>query len=269
LDQTDLWTPGTNATTGEHNDLSDLSLAGAQLALVKAVVATGKPTVVVFVSGKPVAEPWIAANAAAVVQQFYPGELGGLAIAELIFGMFNPSGRLPVSIPRSVGTTPVFYNYLKGSRPIDAGSISDQGVMTFGHAYVFDSPVPLWSFGDGMSFTTFSYSNLQLSPSTISSSSGFSVTVTVTNTGKMDGMEVVQVYITDLIASVVTPNQSLVGFQKVNIAAGQSQTVTIKVDNEALRLWTLNNNWAVESGQFNVKLGSSTTSIVNATLTVS
>ncbi|PSS35547.1 hypothetical protein PHLCEN_2v1510 [Hermanssonia centrifuga] len=133
LDQTLLWTPGTNATTGEHVDLSDLGLVGAQLKLVQAVKATGKPTVVVLVSGKPVAEPWIQANADAVIQQFYPGELGGLALAEVVFGAVNPSGKLPVSFPRNVGTTPVFYNYIKGSRPLDPGSVLDDGTLVFGH----------------------------------------------------------------------------------------------------------------------------------------
>jgi beta-glucosidase len=172
-DQTLLWTPGQNATTGEHNDLSDLGLVGAQRALVQAVVATGKPTVVVFVSGKPVTEPWIAtrtfaclpvpfwacpyvhADAAAVVQQFYPGELGGQALAELLFGAFAPSGRLPVSFPRSVGTAPAFYNYLKGARPLDPGAVLDDGQLQFGHQYVLDSPVPIWSFGQGMSYVNF------------------------------------------------------------------------------------------------------------------
>ncbi|KAG5651217.1 hypothetical protein H0H81_009446 [Sphagnurus paluster] len=155
LDQTLLWSKGTNATTGEHVDMSDLVLVGAQLKLVKAIKATGKPTVVVFISGKPIAEPWIQDNADAIIQQFYPGELGGLALAEVVFGAVNPSGKLPVSFPRSVGTTPAFYNYLKGSRPIDAGRILADGTLQFGHAYVLDSPVPLWSFGQGLSYTTF------------------------------------------------------------------------------------------------------------------
>ncbi|EGO04166.1 glycoside hydrolase family 3 protein, partial [Serpula lacrymans var. lacrymans S7.3] len=133
LDQTLLWTPGTNATTGEHVDLSDLDLVGAQFPLVQAIQATGTPTIVVFVSGKPVTNPWIQENVDAVIQQFYPGELGGLAIAEIVFGATNPSGRLPVSFPRSVGTTPVFYNYLKGSRPVSPGEITPNGTLIFGH----------------------------------------------------------------------------------------------------------------------------------------
>ncbi|KAJ7210628.1 glycoside hydrolase family 3 protein [Mycena haematopus] len=264
LDQTLLWTPGTNATTGEHVDLSDLVLVGAQLDLVKAVKAAGKPTVVVFVSGKPVAEPWIQANADAVVQQFYPGELGGLAIAEVIFGAVNPSGKLPVSFPRAVGTTPDFYNYLKGSRTIDPGQVLDDGTLMFGHQYVLNSPVPLWSFGHGLSYTT----GLQLSPSTISATQNFNVIVTVHNTGSVDGKEVVQVYMTDLISSVVTANQQLVGFQKVDIPAGGSVKVTIPVLSSQLAVWTVQNSWVVEPGVFTFKVGTSDQVFAQANLTV-
>jgi len=268
LDQTLLWTPGTNATTGEHVDLSDLGLVGAQLDLVKAVKAAGKPTIVVLVSGKPVAEPWIQANADAVIQQFYPGELGGLAIAELIFGDVNPSGKLPVSFPRSVGTTPVFYNYIKGSRPLDPGMVLDDGELDFGHQYVLDSPVPLWSFGHGLSYTTFNYTNLKLSSSSISTSQNFTVSVTVTNTGSVDGKEVVQVYLTDLFSSVATPNQQLVGFQKVSLPAGQSKTVSISVASTQLAVWSVNQTWVVEPGQFTVKVGTSDQSFLSTVLTV-
>ncbi|KAF8890444.1 glycoside hydrolase superfamily [Infundibulicybe gibba] len=238
LDQTLLWTPGTNATTGEHDDVSDLGLVGAQLALVQAVKATGKPTVVVFVSGKPIAEPWIQQR------------------------------KLPVSFPRDVGTTPVFYNYLKGSRPIDAGQILDDGSLQFGHAYVLNSPAPLWSFGHGLSYTTFNYTDLKLSSATISKTANFNVTVTVHNTGTVAGKEVVQVYITDVLSSVVTPNQELVGFQKVSIPAGGSVTVSIQVLSSQLAVWTLQNAWAVESGAFTIKVGTSDQTFAQTTLTV-
>ncbi|KZV79558.1 family 3 glycoside hydrolase [Exidia glandulosa HHB12029] len=269
LDQARLWTPGTNATTGEHVDVSDLALVGAQLALVKAVKATGKPTVVVLVSGKPVSEPWIADHADAVVQQFYPGELGGLAIAEVLFGDVNPSGKLPLSIPRSVGTTPVFYNYLKGSRPLDAGLVMDNGVLKFGHQYVLDSPVPLWSFGQGLSYTTFGYSNLRVPTSVGAKSKTFSVTVNVKNTGNKAGKEVVQVYLTDVQSSVVTPNQFLGGFQKVDLAAGQAKDVTIPISVENLAVWTLQNSFVVEAGVFVVKIGNSAQSFASTNVTVS
>ncbi|KAI0333361.1 glycoside hydrolase [Cubamyces sp. BRFM 1775] len=268
LDQTLLWTPGTNATTGEHVDLSDLGLVGAQMQLVQAIKDAGKPTIVVLVSGKPVAEPWIQEHADAVVQQFYPGELGGLALAEIIFGDVNPSGKLPVSFPRSVGTTPVFYNYLKGSRPIDAGQILDDGTLVFGHQYVLDTPVPIWSFGHGLSYTTFNYTDLALSKATIRPNEDFSVSVTVHNTGDRDGKEVVQVYATDVVSSVVTPNQQLIGFQKVDIPAGSSKRVTIPVNITELAVWTLDNKWVVEPGQFAIKVGTSDQTFLNTTLVV-
>ncbi|KAK7053727.1 glycoside hydrolase superfamily [Favolaschia claudopus] len=264
LDQTLLWTPGTNATTGEHVDLSDLALVGAQLDLVKAVKAAGKPTVVVFVSGKPIAEPWIQAHADAVIQQFYPGELGGSALVEVIFGAVNPSGKLPVSFPRSVGTTPNFYNYLKAGRPLDPGQVLDDGSLKFGHQYVLDSPVPLWSFGHGLSYTT----GLTISPSSISKTENFDVTVTVHNTGSVAGKEVVQVYMTDVLSSVVTANQQLVGFKKVDIPAGGSVTVTIPVLSSQLAVWNIQKAWAVEGGTFNIKVGTSDQGFAQANLTV-
>ncbi|KAK0451186.1 glycoside hydrolase family 3 protein [Desarmillaria tabescens] len=267
LDQTLLWTPGTNATTGEHVDLSNLALVGAQLKLVQAIKATGKPTIVVFVSGKPVTEPWIQAHADAVIQQFYPGELGGLAIAEIIFGAENPSGKLPVSFPRDVGTAPAFYNYLKGARPVDPGSVLDDGTLVFGHQYVLNSPVPLWGFGHGLSYATFNYTDLTLSQSNIGTGDDFNVTVTVHNNGAVDGKEVVQMYITDTFSSVVTPNQRLAGFSKVDVPAGSSQTVTIPISSSQLAVWSYN-GWVVEPGTFNVKIGTSEETYINATLTV-
>ncbi|KAJ3778547.1 glycoside hydrolase superfamily [Lentinula raphanica] len=268
LDQTLLWTPGTNATTGEHVDLSSLSLVGAQMPLVEAIVNTGKPTVVVFVSGKPVSEPWIQAHASAVVQQFYPGELGGLALPEIIFGAVNPSGKLPVSFPRSVGTTPDFYNYLNGMRPVDAGMVTDNGTLVFGHQYVLNSPIPIWSFGHGLSYTTFNYTDLSLNPASIGTSENFNVSVTVHNTGTVAGKEVIQVYLSDVVSSVVTPIQRLVGFQKVDLPAGSSQTVSIEIDSSQLALWNLDNQWAVEPGAFTVKVGTSDEVFAQTTLTV-
>ncbi|KAL1683306.1 glycoside hydrolase family 3 protein [Schizophyllum commune] len=267
LDQTNLWTPGANATTGEHVDISSLALVGAQLRLAQAIHTTGVPTIVVLVSGKPVAEPWIQSEPAAVLQQFYPGELGGLALAEIIFGEYSPSGKLPVSYPRSVGTAPAFYNYLKGARPIDAGSVLSDGTLMFGHQYVLDSPVPLWSFGHGLSYTTFNYTDL-IVPSSIGTADDFEVEVTVHNTGSRDAAETVQVYMTDVFSSAVTPNQELVGFAKVFLPAGSSQTVTIPVHNEQLAVWSARGSWVVEPGAFTIKVGTSEDAYLTSTLTI-
>lgn len=270
LDQNLLWS-GVNATTGEHVDVSDLALVGAQLNLIKAVKATGKKVIVVYVSGKPVAETWVYRNADAIISQFYGGELQGRALAEVIFGDFNPSGRTSVSWPRSVGTAPAFYDYLKGSRPVDwtgPGYIKDDGTLVFGHEYTLDSPVPFWSFGHGLSYTTFQYSELSFSKSTLSKSDTLVVKVNVKNTGTRAGQEVVQVYMTDLFSSVVTPVQSLQGFAKVDLAAGESKSVSVSIPIQNLAVWTLDNKFVVEPGKFTVQVGTSQAVYVNGTITV-
>ncbi|KAH7099310.1 glycoside hydrolase superfamily [Auriculariales sp. MPI-PUGE-AT-0066] len=270
FDQQHLWIwPNSGATTGEHVDVSDLGLVGAQRALVQAVKAVGKPTIVVLISGKPVAEPWIADHADGILQQFYPGEAGGLALAEVIYGDVNPSGKLPVSIPRDVGTTPAFYNYLKNSRPTDAGRILDNGDLVLGWQYVLDSPVPLWSFGEGLSYTTFAYSNLRIPSSVSKNAKTFTITVNVKNSGAVAGKEVVQVYVTDVAASVVTPNQQMVGFVKVDLKAGEAKDVAVPIELSELAVWTLRSSHVVEPGAFAVKIGNSANVFVNGTLTVS
>lgn len=143
-DQGELWT-GLNATTGEHIDLSSLNLVAAMPRLVQAIINTGKPTVVVFSSGKPITEPWISTNASALVQQFYPSEQGGNALADVLFGTYNPSGRLSVSFPYDVGTTPIYYDYLNSARPSpNPGHIFPNGTLVYGSTYVFQSPLPLY-----------------------------------------------------------------------------------------------------------------------------
>ncbi|CAE6512880.1 unnamed protein product [Rhizoctonia solani] len=270
LDQTLLWA-GVNATTGEHVDVSDLGLVGAQLNLIKAIKATGKKVIVVYVSGKPIAETWVYRNADAIISQFYGGELQGVALAEVIFGDYNPSGRTSVSWPRSVGTAPAFYDYLKGSRPVDwtgPGRIEDDGTLVFGHEYTLDTPVPFWSFGHGLSYTTFQYSGLKFSKSVLSASDTLIVTVNVKNTGKRAGKEVVQVYMTDVVSSVVTPVQSLQGYAKVDLQPGQSKSVSVSIPVQNLAVWTLDNKFVVEPGKFTVQLGSSQTVQINGTVTV-
>ncbi|KAH7340638.1 glycoside hydrolase superfamily [Rhizoctonia solani] len=270
LDQTLLWA-GVNATTGEHVDVSDLALVGAQLNLIKAIKATGKKVIVVYVSGKPIAETWVYRNADAIISQFYGGELQGVALAEVIFGDYNPSGKTSVSWPRSVGTAPAFYDYLKGSRPVDwtgPGRIEDDGTLVFGHEYTLDTPVPFWSLGHGLSYTTFQYSGLKFNKSTLSASDTLVVTVNVKNTGNRAGKEVVQVYMTDVVSSVVTPVQSLQGYAKVDLQPGQSKSVSVSIPVQNLAVWTLDNKFVVEPGKFTVQIGSSQTVYINGTVTV-
>ncbi|KAK3945551.1 putative beta protein [Diplogelasinospora grovesii] len=269
-DQTELWA-GFNATTGEHIDTSSLDLVGAMPRLVSAIIDTGKPTVVVLSSGKPITDAvWISQNASAFIQQFYPSEEGGNALADVLFGDVNPSGKLSVSFPHSVGALPNFYDYLNSGRAWpDPGVAYPNGTLRFGSSYVLDTPLPLYEFGYGKSYSTFAYSNLQLSKSTASASDNITVTVDVTNNSTRDGTEVVQLYVKDVVASVVVPNIQLKGFSKVAIPAGATKTVSIPLPVRDLGLWDINLTYVVEPGDFTVLVGSSSADLrANVTLTV-
>ncbi|PQE10624.1 hypothetical protein CJF32_00009708 [Rutstroemia sp. NJR-2017a WRK4] len=268
-DQNQLWA-GLNATTGEHVDVSSLNLVGAMPFLVKAIIDTGKPTVVVFSSGKPITEPWISANASALVQQFYPSEEGGNALADVLFGDVNPSGKLSVGFPYDVGTTPIYYDYWNSGRPNYPGEAFANGTLSFGHQYVLNSPMPLYEFGYGKSYSTFQYSNVTLSATNVSATDTITASVDVTNNSTRDGTEVVQLYIQDVISSVVVPNIQLKGFSKIPIKAGATETVKIDVAVKDLGLWDINMKYVVEPGDFIVQIGSSSADLrANATFTVS
>lgn len=270
-DQNELWR-GLNATTGEHVDVSSLSLVGAMGPLVQAIIETGKPTVVVFQSGKPVTEPWISKKASALVQQFYPGEQGGNALADVLFGDVNPSGKLAVSVPHDVGALPVFYDYLnsgRGAAP-DVGVAYDNGTLKFGHQYVLGDPRPLYEFGYGKSYANFTYSNITLSHSRASSSEVIKASVSVTNKSPVDGKEVVQFYVQDVIASVAVPNMELKGFKKVLVKAGETVKVEVDLKVQDWALWDLRMKRVVEPGDFVVWVGASSLDLRgNATVTVS
>ncbi|KAI7853297.1 beta-glucosidase-related glycosidase [Circinella umbellata] len=269
-DQVELW-QNVNATTGEHIDQNDLALVGAQLNLVKAVHATGTPTVVVYVTGKPIAEPWIKYNVNAIINAFYPGENGGTALANILFGKVNPSGKLSVSFPTYVGSLPAYYNFPKSGRPISPGMIHPNGTLQFGQQYVLGTPEPLWYFGHGLSYTTFEYKSVKLSKTQIKQDEKDDITVTVTvkNSGDYDGKEVIQVYVDDVIASVVVPNKALKGFAKVDIPAGETATVDISIRLEELEVWDINNKFTLEKGDFVFYVGGSYAEpSFNTTLTV-
>ncbi|KAJ5345427.1 hypothetical protein N7452_003431 [Penicillium brevicompactum] len=270
-DQGELW-QGLNATTGEHVDVNDLSLVGAQAPLIKAIADTGVPTIVVLSSGKPITDTWIANSTSALVQQFYPSEQGGNALADVLFGDYNPSGKLSVSFPRYVGDLPIFYDYLNSGRSIgDSGQEFDNGTLVFGHQYVLGNPTPWYPFGYGKSYSKFKYGAVKVDKKTVSASdSTVTVTVDVTNThATREGTEVVQVYVKDEIASVVVPNRELKGFEKVVIPAGETKTVKIPVKIENLGVWNTRMKYVVEPGRFTVLVGSSSEDIRgNATFTV-
>ncbi len=230
---------------GEGFDKSDLGLSGVQKDLFDAVARTGKPVIVVYINGRPIAEPEISEKAAAVVEAWYCGWEGGRAVADILFGDYNPSGKLCVSIPKNAGQLPVFYNPVSEPR----------------RDYVDCSSAPLYPFGYGLSYTTFSFINLDV-PASFSPGEDIPVTVDVQNTGDRDGEAVVQVYVQDEYASVATPIKELKAFSRVFLKKGETKTVHLSVPYEELALVDRQMKWTVEPGMFRVMIGESSQNIV-------
>jgi len=228
------------AQNGEFKDRADLSLSGSQQKLLEALKKCGKPLIVVLVNGKPLSIPWIAENADAVVETFNSGNLGGKAVAEILFGDYNPNGKLSISFPYHSGQLPVYYNHQPG----------------WHSTKYMDMPVePLYKFGYGLSYTSYHYSNLKLSKNTCSKGETIVVSVDVTNTGERDGKETVQLYVNDLVSSVVTPLKELKGFSKIIIKAGETRTVEIPLEIAKLTIVDENENEVVEPGEFQIMIG--------------
>ena len=237
-------------SNGEGRDVASLDLTGVQEDLIREVQATGTPTVVVLVNGRPLSIRWTAENVPAIVEAWLPGELGGRAIAEVLFGDYNPSGRLPVTVPRHVGQLPAFYNFkpTKGRWNDDRMEVKE---------YVDMPGSPLFPFGHGLSYTKFEYSNLKISPACIGPWGEVQVSVDVQNTGQRQGAETVQLYVNDLVSSVTRPVRELKGFEKIMLQPGEKRTVRFKLGPEELSFLDRNLEPVVEPGTFRVMVGSS------------
>lgn len=246
-------TPGGKGTVGEGYDAATLELTGMQQELVQTVYATGTPTVVVLVNGRPLAIRWIAEHVPAIVEAWCPGEKGGAAVADVLFGDYNPSGRLPITIPRHVGQLPVYYNYPPSKKYWLENA--------WGRPYVDMDPTPLYCFGHGLSYTTFEYSNLRISPKQTGPGGKTHVHVTVTNTGKRAGADVVQLYLNDPISTVSTPVKELRGFEKVWLKPGESTDVHFELGPGDLSLVNRYLERVVEPGEFKVLIGHSSDKI--------
>ena len=246
-------------TSGEGFDLSSLELPGKQLELMKAVKATGKPMIVVLITGKPLVLSWAKENADAILVQFYAGEQQGNSMAEILLGKVNPSGRLNVSFPRSTGNTPCYYNYY----PTDREQWFDQGGSPEepkGH-YIFEKPYALYNFGHGLSYTDFKYNSCTLSDSIFSDKGKLIVNVEVENTGKREGKEVVQLYVRDMISSISTPIQQLKAFKKVNLKPGEKTMVSLELPISEMAFYNAYMKKVVEPGEFEIQVGSSSDKI--------
>jgi beta-glucosidase len=241
------------ATSGEGFDVANLDLTGMQQDLVKAVAATGTPTVVVLVNGRPLSTRWIADKIPAILESWIPGEKGGQAIAEILFGDVNPSGKLSVTIPRHVGQLPVYYNAKKSKRYwLEKG---------WGKSYADMDHRPLYPFGHGLSYTSFEYSNLRFDKTVAAIAGTFQVRVDIQNTGKRAGKETVQLYIQDVIATVSIAEMELRGFAKIQLNPGETKEWTFAIGPEHLALYNRHLDRVVEPGEFKVKVGASSRDI--------
>jgi beta-glucosidase len=235
--------------TGEAASRASLDLPGVQQQLVEAVAAVGKPVVAVVMSGRPLAIAWLAEHVPAILQAWHPGIQGGNAVADVLWGDSNPSGKLPVSFPRSVGQVPIYYNHEMTGRPATRDRFTSK--------YLDVPTTPLYPFGYGLSYTTFKYGDLALSADTIAADGTISVSATVTNTGKVAGVEVAQLYIRDVVASVVRPIRELKGFTRVSLKPGEQQTVRFTLGPRELGFYNQEMRWVVEPGVFQVWIGGS------------
>lgn len=237
-----------NATSGENIDRAELNLPGVQEELLKELHQTGKPIIVVLVNGRPLTIEWVAENVPAIVEAWLPGEEGGNAVAEVLFGDYNPGGKLPVSLLRTVGQVPTPYNRRPSSFPQ-------------GQKYVFTDREPLYPFGHGLSYTEFTYRNLQITPQQVEAEEEIRISCEVENVGGRLGDEVVQLYIHDLVASVTRPRKELKGFQRLTLEPGEKKALTFVMPVELLAYYDIDMNLVVEPGEFEVMLGSSSEDI--------
>ena len=233
-------------TNGEGRDVASLDLTGLQEDLLKAVYSTGTPTIVILINGRPLSVRWASENIPAIVEAWMCGEQGGNAIADVLFGDCNPSGKLPISIPRTIGQFPFYYNH----------SATKEGAK-----YIDMPSTPLYEFGFGLSYTTFEYSNLRITPDKINNEGTAEVIVDVKNTGPVKGDEVVQLYINDIISSTSKPVIELKGYEKVSLEPGETKTVKLRLTPEELSLLDRDMNVVVEPGIFEILVGSSSADI--------
>jgi len=222
-------------------DRPSLDLVGQQDELFEAVAATGKPVVVLLFSGRPLSIRRVAGRADAILELWYLGQETGTAVANVLFGDVNPGGKLPMTIPRSAGHVPAYYNYKPSAR----------------RGYLFDSVAPLFPFGFGLSYTTFAFENLRLEKEVVGTDESTRVLIDLVNTGPRAGDEVVQLYVRDLVSSVTRPVKELKGFQRLTLGPGERRTVAFDVTPEHLAFYDINMEWRVEPGEFRLMVGSS------------
>ena len=245
--------------TGEAASRADLGLPGQQLALLKALKQTGKPLVLVLMNGRPLALPWENQNADAILETWFAGTQAGNAIADVLFGDYNPSGKITATFPQVVGQEPLYYNHKSTGRPYGGVKLDK-----YKSRYLDVSNDPLYPFGYGLSYTTFSYGKPQLSTTTLGPAATLEVRVTVQNTGPTDGEEVAQLYLRDVVGSISRPVEELKGFQKVMLKKGESRTLTFRLSPTDLKFYNNDLTFTAEPGDFQVFVGGNSRDVQEA-----
>ncbi|WP_312454265.1 beta-glucosidase BglX [Pseudescherichia sp.] len=243
----------------EASSRTDITIPQSQQDLITALKATGKPLVLVLMNGRPLAMVKQDQQADAILETWFAGTEGGNAVADVLFGDYNPSGKLPISFPRSVGQIPVYYSHLNTGRPYNA-----EHPNKYTSRYFDEANGPLYPFGYGLSYTTFSVSDVKLSAPTLSRDGTVTASVDVTNTGKREGATVMQMYIQDVTASLSRPVKELKGFDKVTLKPGETQTVSFPIDINALKFWNQKMKYDAEPGKFNVFIGTDSARVKQA-----
>lgn len=245
--------------SGEAASRADIALPGRQRDLLKALKATGKPLVVVLMSGRPLTLVWEDENADAILQAWFAGTQAGNAVADILFGDYNPSGKLTTTFPQVVGQIPLYYNHKNTGRPF-GGQQEDK----YKSRYLDVSNEPLYPFGYGLSYTTFAYDNLRLSANELQPGDNLEVLVSVSNTGAVDGEEVVQLYVQDKVASVTRPLKELKGFTKVMLKAGEKKDISFSISMDNLKFYDINMNYVTEPGDFTIMVGGNSRDVITA-----
>lgn len=250
--------------SGESSSRTEIGIPDVQKELLRELLKTGKPVVLVLFTGRPLTLTWENENVPAILNVWFGGSEAAHAIGDVLFGDVNPSGKLVATFPQNVGQIPLFYNYKNTGRPLHEGRWFEK----FRSNYLDVSNDPLYPFGYGLSYTTFSYSDIKLSSTTLDAKGELTASVTVTNTGKYDGAEVVQLYIRDLVGSVTRPVKELKGFEKTFIKAGESKNVSFKITPELLKFYNYNLEYVFEKGDFDVMIGGNSSDVKSARFTL-
>lgn len=237
--------------TGESSSRTNLNIPDVQEKLLKALVKTGKPVVLLLFNGRPLSIPWEQKNVQAILDVWFGGSMAGPAIADVLFGKANPSGKITMTFPQTVGQEPMYYNHFNTGRPLEAGHWFEK----FRSNYLDVSNDPVYPFGFGLSYTSFSYDRMNLGATSLKGNQSLKASVRVTNTGKFDGHETVQLYIRDMVGSIVRPVEELKGFQKIFLKAGESKTVIFNITPDLLKFYNGNLKYDWESGDFKIMIG--------------